>query len=82
MTNKLISHLKNMTQVAGKFAFLKPDEELLIWYGIAVSVWQIGFETALPVNVCELPELGMAQVTIITYHNFELLFIHCTSIMV
>ena len=38
MTNKkLISHLKNMTQVAGKFAFLKPDEELLIWYGIAVS---------------------------------------------
>ena len=34
---KLISHLKNMTQVAGKFAFLKPDEELLIWYGIAVS---------------------------------------------
>ena len=38
MTYKLISHLKNMTQVAGKFAFLKPDEELLIWYGIAVSV--------------------------------------------
>ena len=38
MTDKyLISHLKNMTQVAGKFAFLKPDEELLIWYGIVVS---------------------------------------------
>ena len=33
---KLISHLKNMSQVAGKFAFLKPDE-LLIWYGIVVS---------------------------------------------
>ena len=26
-----------MTQVAGKFGFLKPDEELLIWYGILVS---------------------------------------------
>ena len=38
MTNKLISHLKNMNQVAGKFAFLKPEEELCIWYGIAVSV--------------------------------------------
>ena len=38
MTNKLISHLKNMNQVAGKFAFLKPVEELRIWYGIAVSV--------------------------------------------
>ena len=34
---KLINHLKNMTQVTGKFAFLKPDKELLIWYGIAVS---------------------------------------------
>ena len=34
---KLISHLKNMTQVAGKFAFHKPDEELLVWYGTAVS---------------------------------------------
>ena len=33
----LISHLKNMTQVAGKFAFLKRDEEILIWYGIVVS---------------------------------------------
>ena len=40
MTVKLISHLNNMTQVAGKFAFLKPDEELLIWYGIAVS-WNL-----------------------------------------
>ena len=31
MTNKkLISDLKNMTQVAGKFAFFKPDKELLI----------------------------------------------------
>ena len=35
---KLISHLKNMNQVAGKFAFLKPEEELCIWYGMAVSV--------------------------------------------
>ena len=34
---KLISHLKNLTQVAGKFAFLKPDEEPMIWYGIAES---------------------------------------------
>ena len=37
MTDKLISHLKNMTQVGDKFTFLKPDEELLIWYGIVVS---------------------------------------------
>ena len=35
---KLINHLKNMNQVAGKFAFLKPEEELHIWYGIGVSV--------------------------------------------
>ena len=33
---KLISHLRNMNQVAGKFAFLKP-EELCVWYGIVVS---------------------------------------------
>ena len=38
MTDKLISHLKNMNQVAGKFAFLKPEEELHIWCGIVVSV--------------------------------------------
>ena len=82
MTDKLISHLKNMNQVAGKFAFLKPVEELLIWYGIVVSVWQIELETALPVNVCEFPELSMAQATTMTYRNFELLFIHCTSITV
>ena len=36
---KLISHLKNMTQVTGKFVFLKPDEDLLIWYGIVVSCY-------------------------------------------
>ena len=30
-----------MNQVAGKFAFLKPVEEFLIWYGIAVSVTTI-----------------------------------------
>ena len=41
MTDKLISHLKNMNQVAGKFAFLKTEEELRIWYGIAVSVTTI-----------------------------------------
>ena len=41
MTDKLISHLKNMNQVAGKFAFLKAEEELRIWYGIAVSVMTI-----------------------------------------
>ena len=82
MIHKLISHLKNMNQVAGKFAFFKPVEELLIWYGIVVSVWQIEFETALTVSVCELPELGMAQATTIPYHNFQLLFIHCTSITV
>ena len=82
MTDKLISHLKNMNQVAGMFAFLKPEEELCIWYGIVVSVIQIEFKTAFPVSVCELPELGMAQATTITYHNFQLLFIHCTSIMV
>ena len=29
MTNKLISHLKNMNQVAGKVAFLKPEEEFV-----------------------------------------------------
>ena len=50
---KLISHLKNMTQVAGKFTFLKPDEERLIWYETAVSCnlnvsW---------VSICELPKL-------------------------
>ena len=82
MTNKLISHFKNMNQMAGKFAFLKPEEELRIWYGIVVSVRQIEFKTALLVSVCELPELGMAQATTITYCNFELVFIHCTSIMV
>ena len=38
MTDELISHLKDMNQVAGKFAFLEPVEEFLIWYGIAVSV--------------------------------------------
>ena len=54
MTDKyLISHLRNMTQVAGKFAFLKPDEELLIWYGIVVSYTTL----SEPVSVCELPEL-------------------------
>ena len=82
MIDKLISHLKNITQEAGKFAYLKPDKELLIWYGIVVSVWQIEFETALLVSVCELSKLGMAQATTITCRNFELLFIHCTSITV
>ena len=82
MTDKLISHLKNMNQVTGEFAFFKPVDELHIWYGIVVSVWQTEFETALPVSVCELPELGMAQATTITYCNFEILFIHCTSITV
>ena len=38
MTDKLISHLMNMNQVAGKFAFLKTEEELCIWYGIAVDL--------------------------------------------
>ena len=85
MTNKLISHLKNMNQVAGKFAFLKPVEELHIWYGIAVSVTTIWWHIRaleIVVSVCELPKLGMAQATTIPYHNFELLFIHCTSITV
>ena len=81
MTYKPISHLKNVNQVAGKFVFLKPEEELHVWYGLAVSVWQIELETALLVSVCELPELSMAQATTITYRNFELLSIHCKSIM-
>ena len=45
---KLISHLKNMTQVAGKFAFLKPDEELLIWYRLVVSCDLDGALTIIP----------------------------------
>ena len=82
MTDKLICHLKNINQVAGKFAFLKPVEELHIWDGIAVSVWQIELEIALLVSVCKLPKLSIAQATTIPYRNFELLFIYCTSIMV
>ena len=34
----LIIHLKNMTQVTGKFWFFQTHKELLIWYGILVSV--------------------------------------------
>ena len=79
MTDKLISHLKNMNQVAGKFTFLKP--ELYIWYGIVVNVRWIEFKTALPVSVCELPALSMVQATTTTYRHFELVFIHCTCIM-
>ena len=56
-----------MNQVAGKFAFLKPVEELRIWYGIVVSLWQIEFKTALLASVCELTKLSMAQATTITY---------------
>ena len=50
---KLISHLKNMTQVVGKFAFLKPDEELLIWYWTVVSCDL----NVSQVSICELPKL-------------------------
>ena len=49
----MINHLKKMTQVAGKFAFLKPDEEVLIWYGIAVSCDLHGSQA----SICELYEL-------------------------
>ena len=85
MTDKLISHLKNMNQVAGKFVFLKPVEEFLVWYGFAVSVTAIQWHICaleIVVSVCEVPKLSMAQATTMPYHNFELLFIHCTSIMV
>ena len=71
MTDKLISHLKNRNQVAGMFAFLKPVEELHIWYGIAVSVWKIELEIALPVSVCELPELSIAQATTIPHKGLR-----------
>ena len=85
MTDKLISHLKNVNQVAGKFAFLKPVEEFLLWYVIVVSattIWWHIHALEIVVSVCELLELGMAQATTMPYRNFELLFIHCTSIMV
>ena len=60
-----------MNKVAGKFAFLKPAEELHIWYGIAVSVWQIELEIALPISVCELPKLGIAWHSTSNYYTLS-----------
>ena len=78
----LIIHLKKMTQVTGKFRFLQPDEELLIWYGLLVSVlWNhyLMVHTCLVIFVsCQ----SSSQATTILFCNFELLFIHCRNITV